>query len=200
MKKLGEMKSPPRVLDEFTQRHYLETKANSIINSGCKDYGPKNFFRPIACATGVEFQNQSHKSRYFKVLKELQMIKSKITISPHSKMEIANGFIMLHTRYNPSKEETKKFIKFLVSEKVIPSNLSLKEAIFYMLTFDPNFDIADRDGYGILLNKSREIGVNQMNQMNQTDESKPLDQSESIYGIKKDGFSTHRYSKYLLKD
>jgi len=101
----------------------------------------------------MEFSNQSQKTRYFRVLKELQIIKSKMLANPTNKFEIINGFIMLHTRYTPSEEETSKFIKFLVTHKTAPTNLNLKDTIFYMLTFDKNFDLADRDEYGLAINK-----------------------------------------------
>ena len=69
--------------------------------------------------------------------------------NPQNKAQIAAAFIVLYTRYSPSEEETSKFIDFLFQGKVIPSTLNFKDALLYMLTYDSNFDLNDKDEYGM---------------------------------------------------
>ena len=100
-------------------------------------------------SNGIEFGSQSQKTRYFKIIKELQLIKGKMVDNPKNKSQIASAFVQLYTRYTPSEEETSKFIDFIFQGKVIPSTLNFKDALLYMLTYDSNFDLNEKDEYGV---------------------------------------------------
>jgi hypothetical protein len=141
------MKSPARAPNEFTERQYLETKARSIINKASEDCIPAKLFKPVAYISSYKFTSESQKSRYFKIMKELQGIKSRIITNPLMKYETCHGLILLHTRYIASREEISKFIASIMDERVVPPGMNLKETIFYMLTYDKNFDLAKNNEY-----------------------------------------------------
>ena len=142
-------------MDEYTQIQHLETKARSIMNKASPDILPSSLYKPTAFQFGFEFSSQSQKTRYFKILKALQVTKTRITTNPSTKIDTVNGFILLHTRFVPSEEQVEKFIDFLMEERTVPANMTLKDIIFYMMTFDSNFDLAETDEYGI--NKNKEV-------------------------------------------
>jgi hypothetical protein len=141
------VKSPARAPNEFTERQYLETKARSIINKASGDCIPSKLFKPVAYISSHKFTSESQKSRYFKIMKELQIIKSRIVTNPLMKYETCEGLILLHTRYTASRNEIMKFIAFIMDEKLVPPGMNLKDTIFYMLTYDKNFDLAQNNEY-----------------------------------------------------
>jgi hypothetical protein len=160
------MKSPTRAPNEYTERQYLETKARSIINKASGDCISPKLFKPVAYISSYKFTSESQKSRYFKIMKELQVIKSRIVTNPLMKYETCEGLILLHTRYTASKEEISKFIAFIMDERLVPSGMNLKDTIFYMLTYDKNFDLAQNNEYtmkdqtkvsDLLTNRSQKI-------------------------------------------
>ena len=153
---MGQIKSPPRVLDEYTQRQYIETKARSILNKASPDILPNSLFKPTSYKTDFEFDSQSEKNRYLKILKEIQVLKSRIVTNPSGREGIINAFVLLNTRFTPSPKQISKFIDFLLKDRVAPTNMSLKDTIFYMMTYDENFDLADTDSYGINQSKQNE--------------------------------------------
>ena len=135
-------------MDLFTERRYFETKAQSILNKASPENFSTKYFKPTSYKSNLEFDSQSQKTRYFKIMKELQLIKGKCVSNPHNKIEIINSFIMLHTRYIPSPDETQKFLDFMSKGHVIPSTLNFKDALFYMLTYEKHFDMNEMDEYG----------------------------------------------------
>ena len=153
--RLGKIKKEPKHLDEFTERRYFENRANSILNKASPENFARKFFKPISYKSTFDFESQSQKNRYFKITKELQLIKEKMIENPHNKIEIANSFVMLHTRYMPSPDETQKFIDFLYKGSIIPSTLNFKEALFYILTYEKHFDSTKVDEYGFSESRSR---------------------------------------------
>jgi len=158
-RKPGMISSPPKILDEFTHRHYLETKARSILNKATPDILPGSLFKPTAYKSGFEFASQSQKNRYMKIVKELQIMKTKLVTNPMNKMDTAKGFLLLHTRFNPSEEQIEKFISFLMEDRVIPSNMNFTDTLFYMMTYEKNFDLAQTDGYRVKQENSSSLSM-----------------------------------------
>lgn len=191
---MGQIKSPPRVLDEFTERQYLETTARSILNKASPEFIPSKLFKPTAYKSEFEFNSESQKSRYFKIMKELQMIKSRIVTNPATKYETCKGLILLHTRYTPSKDEIRKFMSFIMDERVVPSGMNLKDTIFYMLTYDQNFDLVQSNEYGMKMDqpKTSNVTANNSQRFIQSHEkpSKSMFPSPGRDNLK--GFKSHR--------